>query len=73
MSFEVLCLHIQRFEIRRATNVGTTEGDVARDTELSVDVNGNVEMFERGCQERVRKDGVEVVCAERAVVSARMD
>ena len=54
---------------------------VVRDTERverrvgrgRVEVNGNVEVFEGGCQERVRKDGDEVLCAERAVVSAGMD
>ena len=34
---------------------------------------GNVEVLEGSCQERVRKDGDEVLCAERAVVSAGMD
>ena len=38
-----------------------------------VEVDGNVEVFERGCQKRVRQDGDEVLCAERAVVSAGMD
>ena len=38
-----------------------------------VEVDGNVEEIEGGCQKRVRQDGDKVLCAERAVVSAGMD
>ena len=32
-------------------------------------VGGNVEVFKGGCQKRVREDGDEVLCAERAAVT----
>ena len=69
-----------QFEIRRTTSVGTAEGEkgrgtwhVVRDSERMsaefaggrVEIDGNVE--------RVRQDGEEVLCAERAAVTVRMD
>ena len=38
-----------------------------------VEIDGNVEVFEGSCQKRVRQDGDEVLCAERAVATAGMD
>ena len=38
-----------------------------------VEIDGNVDVFEGGCQERVRQDGDEVLCVEKAVVTAGMD
>ena len=38
-----------------------------------VEVDGNVEVSDGGRHKRVRQDGDEVLCAERAAITARVD
>ena len=65
--------------------MGTTEGEMGggcgmssgTQRELSEEFAGeidvNVKVFKRGCQKGFRQDGHDVLCAERAVVSASVD
>ena len=53
--------------------VGNTERIESRIRKGRVEIDGNIEVFERGRHERVRQDWDEVLCAEGAAISARMD